>query len=99
MLPRRVVHPPRVLPGRPQVLVVEDGDDAAVLAECAEDLAQESAPGVEVLAERVPRVLAVLGDADDAIDGDRVRAGGQGLLDGVEDRNPMLSCEWEAELR
>ena len=36
--------------------------------------AEESAPGVEVLPLGVPRVFAVLGDADDAVDGDRLRA-------------------------
>ena len=81
-LPGQVVHPSRPLPLPRQVLVVEDGGGLPRGAEDVDDLHEELVARVEVLVLLVRLVLAVLADQEDAVDGQVVRAQGQGLGDG-----------------
>ena len=80
--PLRVVdHLRAAVPGRREMLVVEDRHAAAARLEDLDDLLEELVARVERLALLVSRIVAVLADDDDAIDGQAPAAERQGLGD------------------
>jgi hypothetical protein len=75
------------------MLVVEHRHDPAVLLEGAGDLLEKPSPRIEVLAELVRRVVAVLADTEDAVDGYRLTAHRHGLLDRIEEGHVVLLAQ------
>ena len=88
--PLRVGHHLGALgPVRREMLVVEDGDAAAARLEDLDDLLEELIPRIERLPLVVLRIVPMLADDDDAIDGELRGPQGQRLGDGRHDRHAM----------
>ena len=80
-----LVYPGRVVPRHREVFVGEDGDLGATgrRGQNAADLLKEVPPRVEFLALVVDRVIPVLSDSEDPIDGHSVAAQAESLRDGA----------------
>ncbi len=75
------------------MFVEESGDGAAGLLIDVEDFVEEFEAGIEVLAEIVEGVVAVLTDEDDAFDGEFAGAEGEGFADGGVDFEAVAGGE------
>src|SRR4051794_19918749 len=80
------------------MLVAEDGHDAAASFEGSCDAFEESSPGVELLPLLVRGVVAVLADADHAVDDDLSGPEREGILDRRDDWDPMLGGQRSAQV-
>ena len=93
-----LVHRQGVLPDRSQVLVGVDGHHTAQSFEGPRDRLEEPAARVEVLPLVVPGILAVLADAQHAVNRDPARAQRDRLLDRGDDRDLVLRRQPPAQV-
>jgi hypothetical protein len=76
-----VVHGLGPVPAVREMFVVEDGNEAARALHHGDDLIEKFLAGVHPLAELVGGIIAVLADQEDGIDGERLAAEAEGLVD------------------
>ncbi len=93
-----VVEPFGVGPGRGEVLIVEEGHGFLAPREDIGDGLEETAARIELLALVVVGVIAVLADAQDAVDGQLLAAERQGIGDIVVDFEIVLLGEIAAHV-
>jgi hypothetical protein len=74
------------------VLVGVVGDDLASFAEDGNDLLEELVAGVGDQAKRVARIVALLADVNDAVDGELVGAESECLIHTVADADIVAVC-------
>ena len=73
------------------MLVVEDRNRAAVVAEDVDDLREEFGSRVELLALGIGRVLAVFGDHHHAVDGQSLATAAEGVGNGLVESETELA--------